>query len=129
VGEQPSFPGVTRDALRDLVLGGRFEAMDGEKAVTPAITAIPAPGHTPGHTVFAISNGGQRAMVLGDSMYCPAQLTELDVGAMHDVDPELARRTREMIARDVEAHATLTIGCHFAGGRAARMVDGRAAFD
>jgi glyoxylase-like metal-dependent hydrolase (beta-lactamase superfamily II) len=129
LGEQRSIPWATRDALRDLVLSGRFEAMDGEQTITPSITAIPAPGHTPGHTAFAISDGGQRAMVLGDSMYCPAQLTEIDVGAMHDIDPELARRTREMIARDAEAHATLTIGCHFPGGRAARLVEGRPLFD
>jgi glyoxylase-like metal-dependent hydrolase (beta-lactamase superfamily II) len=128
-GEQPSFPQAKRDTLRELVASGRFEALAGEEVITPSITAIPAPGHTPGHTVFAISHRGERAMILGDAMYCPAQLTELDVGAMHDVDQALARRTREMIVRDAEAHATLTVGCHFAGGRAARLVEGRLRFD
>ena len=129
LGEQRSFPRATRDALRELVASGRFETCAPDEVISASITASPAPGHTPGHTVFAISDRGERAMILGDAMYCPAQLTELDVGAMHDVDQTLARRTREMIMRHAEAHATLNVGCHFAGGRAARIVEGHLQFD
>ncbi|ONH27983.1 MBL fold metallo-hydrolase [Pseudofrankia asymbiotica] len=125
-GERRGLVPATREALRALVASGQAELFDGEETVSPEITALPAPGHTPGHTVFAIAHGGERAMILGDAMYCPAQLGELEIGAMHDVDPALARRTRELIARDAEAHGTLAVGCHFAGGRAARLVNGRA---
>jgi hypothetical protein len=43
---------------------------------------------------------------------------------MHDVDPVLARRSRELIQREVERHGTDAVGCHFPGLRAARVVGG-----
>ena len=42
-------------------------------------------------------------MILGDAIACPLQITEPDLGVSADVDPELARRTREMIVREMEA--------------------------
>jgi glyoxylase-like metal-dependent hydrolase (beta-lactamase superfamily II) len=125
VGMSLQLPVSMRESLRALADAGRVELFDGEILISRALTAIPAPGHTPGHTVFAVAAHGERAMILGDAMYCSAQITSLDVGAMHDIDPVLARRTREMIARDAEAHETRVIGCHFVGGRTARLVDGR----
>jgi hypothetical protein len=43
---------------------------------------------------------------------------------MHDIDPVLARRSLELIQREVEAHATQAVGCHFPGLQAARGVGG-----
>jgi hypothetical protein len=45
---------------------------------------------------------------------------------MHDVDPALARRSRELLARELESHEERTdaVGCHFPGLRAARVVGG-----
>ncbi|MFE9327521.1 MBL fold metallo-hydrolase [Nocardia sp. NPDC052278] len=124
-GHASLLPRETVDALRALVGSGRAELFDGETVISPEVTALPAPGHTPGHTVFAVVDSGERAVLVGDALYCPAQLGELEVGAIHDVDPVLARRTRELIARDVEKHEARAIGCHFAGGRVARLVSGR----
>jgi glyoxylase-like metal-dependent hydrolase (beta-lactamase superfamily II) len=38
---------------------------DGE-AISPGVSALAAPGHTPGHTVVAIESRGRRALHLGD---------------------------------------------------------------
>jgi glyoxylase-like metal-dependent hydrolase (beta-lactamase superfamily II) len=100
--------------------------VDDEHLIAPSITAIPAPGHTPGHLVFAVHSRGDRALILGDAMYCPQQLTDMDLTAMHDVDKDLARRTRTLIQRDVERHGSQAIGCHFPGLVAARIVGGQA---
>src|ERR1700691_6365549 len=40
--------------------------------VAPGIETLPAPGHTPGHTVFAIHSGEQSLMVLSDTAPHPA---------------------------------------------------------
>ena len=103
-------------------LGGRLRLLTREVEIAPGIVAIPAPGHTPGHTVYAIVDGHERALLLGDAMYCPQQLSELDWAAVVDVDPVLARRTREALARDLEAHDAPGIGCHFPGLHAARVL-------
>jgi glyoxylase-like metal-dependent hydrolase (beta-lactamase superfamily II) len=113
-------------AFSELFDAGRLELVDDVTEIVPGVVAMPTPGHTPGHLAFAIRDRGERLLVLGDSMYCPAQLTEMDLTAMHDVDPALARRSRELLARELESHEERTeaVGCHFPGLRAARIVGG-----
>ncbi|HEX5587029.1 MAG TPA: MBL fold metallo-hydrolase [Acidimicrobiia bacterium] len=111
-------------ALAELLDAGRVVLVDDVTEIVPGVVAMPTPGHTPGHLAFAIRDRGERLLILGDSMYCPAQLTDMDLTAMHDVDPALARRSRELIAREMEAHATSAVGCHFPGLHAARVLGG-----
>jgi glyoxylase-like metal-dependent hydrolase (beta-lactamase superfamily II) len=115
----------TKAGLAALFDAGRVVLVDDARSITPAVIALPTPGHTPGHLAFAIADRGERLLVLGDAMYCPAQLTDMDLAAMHDVDPHLARRSRELLQRELEAHAgTTAVGCHFPGLRAARVLGG-----
>jgi glyoxylase-like metal-dependent hydrolase (beta-lactamase superfamily II) len=116
--------GHLKAALIERLDAGRLVLVDDTTEVVPGVVALPAPGHTPGHMVFAIGDGDERLLVLGDAMYCPAQLTDMDLTAAHDVDPLIARRTREAIAREVERHATSAVGCHFPGLHAARLLGG-----
>ncbi|HEY7107351.1 MAG TPA: MBL fold metallo-hydrolase [Acidimicrobiia bacterium] len=120
-----------KEALTALFDAGRVELVDDAIELVPGVVAMPTPGHTPGHLAFSIRDRGERLLILGDSMYCPAQLTEMDLTAMHDVDPELARRSRELLARELESHEMRTeaVGCHFPGLRAARVVGGEVVTD
>jgi glyoxylase-like metal-dependent hydrolase (beta-lactamase superfamily II) len=102
----------------------RLVLVDSEQPVTRSVTALPAPGHTPGHTVFVIHDSGRRALLLGDAVHCPQQLTHTDWGAVGDVDPHLAARTREWLYRDLEAHDGAAIGCHFPGLSGWRILGG-----
>jgi glyoxylase-like metal-dependent hydrolase (beta-lactamase superfamily II) len=43
-----------------------------EQEIAPGITTLAAPGHTPGHTVFAIHSGDKSLLVLGDTAQHPA---------------------------------------------------------
>ena len=60
------------------------------------------PGHTPGSTTLVLSSGTERIMFLGDVVHCPIQLEEDEWSALFDVDPELAKRTRNALARELE---------------------------
>jgi glyoxylase-like metal-dependent hydrolase (beta-lactamase superfamily II) len=114
-----------KHAMRELNDAGRIEFVDDDSIeIAPGVVAVPTPGHTPGHLAFAIRDSGERLMILGDAMYCPQQLTDADLTAMHDVDPILARRSRELIQREAEHHGTTAVGCHFPGLRGARVVGG-----
>jgi glyoxylase-like metal-dependent hydrolase (beta-lactamase superfamily II) len=115
-----------RTALVDLFAAGRVVLVDDTTEIAPGIVALATPGHTPGHLMFSVRDGGEQLLVLGDAMYCPAQLTDADLTAMHDVDPVLARRSRELIQRELEAHGSSAVGCHFPGLEAARVLDGKA---
>jgi glyoxylase-like metal-dependent hydrolase (beta-lactamase superfamily II) len=120
-GDLPHLPRSARDLLRALADQGRVQLLDGETAVSREVTAVPAPGHTAGHTIYAIADRGERALLIGDAMYCPAQLSKLDVGARHDADSAAARRTRAMISEEARKSKTKVIGGHFAEGRPARL--------
>ncbi len=96
--------------------------MDSDGAVTSHLTRLDAPGHTPGHSVYAVHSGGERAMLFGDALYCVEQLTETDWAAATDVDKDLARVTREKYIRGLEGTGGLAVGCHFPGLLASRLL-------
>ena len=74
----------------------------GRGPVLPGLDAMVAPGHTPGSTIIVLSSGAERAMLLGDVVHCPVELLDDEWAGMGDVDPELAKRTRNALARELE---------------------------
>ena len=104
---------------------GRVELIDGDNvALAPGLTARHTPGHTPGHYGLVVSSGAERAVLLGDAVECPLQLDEPDFSAMSDVDPELARRTREALWRELEGTDALVGAAHFPGLEFGRVLRG-----
>jgi glyoxylase-like metal-dependent hydrolase (beta-lactamase superfamily II) len=116
--------GHTAAALRLLEARGQVTVLDADTDIAPGVRRLSAPGHTPGHSVYVIHDHGERVLVLGDAMYCPQQLTQLDWGAVTDVDPALARKTRERYERDLELHGGGAVGCHFPELKVARALAG-----
>jgi len=53
---------------------GLIEFMNGEQSLTRELTAVPTPGHTPGHMSILITSKGERALVLGDAEEVEARL-------------------------------------------------------
>ncbi len=105
----------TRESLQWLDGQGRVVLQEGETAVAPGLTRLSAPGHTPGHSLFVVHDGPARMLLLGDAVYCPQQLSHADWQAASDVDPALARTTRETFLRDLELHGGEAVGSHFPG--------------
>jgi len=104
----------------------RLDAIDGDGvAVAPGVTTRAAPGHTIGHQVVVISSGDERALLLGDSITCPLQLQHEDWGAMSDMDPALARRTRDLLWTELEADGTVGVGAHFPELQHGRVLRGQ----
>jgi glyoxylase-like metal-dependent hydrolase (beta-lactamase superfamily II) len=119
---QGEMDGHIRAVLELMHSQDRIELMSAEYAVDRHVTALLAPGHTPGHTVFAVHDHGERALLLGDSVYCPQQLGHPEWAALSDVDPGLAGRTRIALERDLETGGGLAVGAHFPGLVAARVL-------
>ncbi len=113
-----------RAALDTLGRQGRLELLDGDVQIAQGLTRLHAPGHTPGHSIYVVHDAGERALLLGDAMYCPLQVAHRDWDAMSDVDVGLARRTREAQLRALDEEGGLALGCHFPGLRAGRVVGG-----
>src|SRR5919107_1817216 len=117
--------GQAISALDDL---GVLELLDGEEALGDELTAIPTPGHSPGHSSLLVSSQGQQALVSGDAIVHPAQATEPTWNVQFDMDKEQAARTREMLLAWLEADGIAVAAGHIPGsgfGRIARDAGGR----
>ena len=100
-------------------------ATGSQTTIVPGIDQFAAPGHTPGSSVVVLSSGDQRAMLLGDVVHCPVQLVDDEWAGLFDVDPALARRTRNALARELEGDPTLVAGTHFPGIQFGRLISGQ----
>lgn len=81
--------------------------------VAPGITAVPLPGHTPGHTGFRITSGGKSLLMWTDVIHLPAiQFKRPEAGVAFDVDGDQARAARKRILDEVASERTLIAGSH-----------------
>ena len=81
----------------------RIETWETDRNLFRGVDVRLAPGHTPGSSVVVLSDGEARAMLLGDMVHCPLELSEDDFDLLVDVDMELAQRTRVAYAREARA--------------------------
>jgi glyoxylase-like metal-dependent hydrolase (beta-lactamase superfamily II) len=83
---------VLDPAAKDLTL------FEWDREIVPGVTAIAAPGHTPGHTVFAIASGSESMLWMVDvTNNTDLLLRHPDWSPLFDVDPEKARETRHRL--------------------------------
>jgi glyoxylase-like metal-dependent hydrolase (beta-lactamase superfamily II) len=81
--------------------------------VFSGIVAMPIPGHTPGHTGYMISSGGQQLLIWGDVVHVPeVQVALPDTGTNFDVDYEQATISRKKVLNQVASDRLLVAGMH-----------------
>lgn len=110
-----------------------FRALAGTPALVPltvdaevaaGVTAVLAPGHTPGHLAVSLESDGERLLLLGDAITHPGQLSEPGWHSMGDVDAALAERTRQALCARIAEPGATGVGAHFPELRPGRIVDG-----
>lgn len=92
--------------------------------VAPGVTAVTAPGHTPGHLGVSLESDGERFLLLGDAITHPAQLSEPGWHSMGDVDAALAERTRQDLCARLAEPGVAGVGAHFPELRHGRLAGG-----
>ena len=75
---------------------------------------MPTPGHTPGHVSVLIESEGARALITGDCIHHPVQMTKTDWCSSADFDQDQGRTTRENLLKHYVDSDVLIIGTHFA---------------
>jgi glyoxylase-like metal-dependent hydrolase (beta-lactamase superfamily II) len=120
------FFGSDRRVTRSLgPIEARFEQWDGDTTLASGIDLRMTPGHTPGSTTIVLSSGTERLVLLGDVVHCPVELLDVEWAGLGDVDPALALKTREALARELEG-AQVTVGAaHFPGLAFGRLLRGQ----
>lgn len=88
-------------------------AFDSECEVLPGITAVPSPGHTPGHTCYIVRSRGEAMIVWGDTVHIPeVQLADPDVGMIFDTDTPAGAVSRRRILQRCVDEDLLVAGMH-----------------
>jgi glyoxylase-like metal-dependent hydrolase (beta-lactamase superfamily II) len=83
-------------SLKPYVAAGRLKPFSGATELIPGVRAIPAPGHTPGHTIYAVESEGQRIVFWGDLMHVAAvQFVQPSVTIAFDTDSKVAAPSRQ----------------------------------
>lgn len=98
--------------------------------VFPGVTAVPSPGHTPGHTAYLIASGDDQLMIWGDTVHVPEVQTAFpEAGMAFDTDLAAAAASRRRMFDRVSADRILVAGMHLhfpAFARLARRGEGYA---
>jgi glyoxylase-like metal-dependent hydrolase (beta-lactamase superfamily II) len=77
-----------------------------------AITAVPTPGHTPGHQSVLVESGRRQIIVTGDVLVHAVQLVDPDVSYIFESDQDVARDTRRALLRRAEDRRALLATAH-----------------
>ena len=97
--------------------------------VFPGVTALPAHGRTPGHTMYMVSSSNEQLLIWGDIVHVPEVQTLCpEVGMAFDVDLAAAEATRRRVF-DMAATDRLAIaGMHLHFPALAHLVRQRAGY-
>ena len=83
-------------------------------AIVPGLVAEPVTGHTPGHTVYRLTSGGQQMLFVGDLIHSLAiQMPRPQVTLNFDSDQDAARAARLAFLQRHAGQDMLFAGPHF----------------
>lgn len=96
--------------------------VEGERPVAPGIFAVPAPGHTAGHTVYFVGDRKDHLLVLADTSNIPALFVR-NPGwhAVFDADPDLAEKNRRRMFDRAIVDQSIITGYHYGMPGAGRI--------
>lgn len=84
------------------------------KDIAPGLTAVAAPGHTPGHTAFIVSSGSDKIFIQSDTTNHPAVfVANPGFHLVFDQDAKMAEETRRKIYDMLVAEKMRVQGYHF----------------
>jgi glyoxylase-like metal-dependent hydrolase (beta-lactamase superfamily II) len=123
--------------LKDFILHARKNLMpvrdrivffkDGQE-ILPGVTALSAPGHTVGHTIFMVTSSGKSFCFLGDLSHHAVLLLEKPrMEFAYDSDPKQAASSRVKMLDMLAAQKIAVMSYHFAWpgyGHVAKIGDG-----
>src|SRR5271168_1725038 len=118
-------------ALATIVLAAYADRLRPIRAgdVASGISAVPTPGHTPGHTARRISSGSEQLLIWGDMIHLPGvQFAIPEASVIYDLDSHAAATARRRVLDMVSTDRVPVVGVHldFPGyGRVTAGANGR----
>lgn len=112
---------VLQQSVRPIVDAGLMQLVDCDHQVCPEVRLVPTPGHTPGHVSVLVESAGQQALITGDFIHHPVQLSHPEWCSAADSDEQQGVRTRENMFAEYVDSDVLIIGTHFPGPTAGHI--------
>ena len=102
------------ESFNPYLAASRLKTFEGETELIPGVRALPAPGHSPGHTVFKIESKGETLLLWGDLVHAAAvQLENPAVTMVWEGDgAKLATEQRRKFLAEVAKKGWLVGGAH-----------------
>lgn len=91
----------------------RLRPFTAETEVFPGVTALPLPGHTPGHCGYLLASGGDTLAIWGDTVHvAEVQVPHPEATVAFDIDPAAAVASRRSMFDRVAAEGMAVLGMH-----------------
>jgi glyoxylase-like metal-dependent hydrolase (beta-lactamase superfamily II) len=91
----------------------RMSFIEEETEIVPGISAIAAPGHTPGHMALSIVSNGEQLLHVSDTVLYPLHLEHPDWTPIYDILPEKANTSKRRIFDRAATEKALVFAHHF----------------
>lgn len=105
---------VMADSVYPIIDAGLATFVEEQHIVAPGVWLIPTPGHTPGHVSVYLQSRGESALITGDCIHHPVQMSKPEWCSSADSDQELGLITRKSLLEKYADSSVLIIGTHFA---------------
>ena len=104
---------VARKSAAPYLRTGHWRPFAEGETIVPALTSVPLPGHTPGHTGYRFTSNGQQLLMWGDVVHSvPVQMARPGVAFALDLDPVAAVSERKRLFAELAANQQLVAGAH-----------------
>lgn len=104
---------MVRDALAPYLAAGNFKRFKAGEPLMNGVSAVPAPGHTPGHTAYLFDSKAKQLLVWGDIVHNHAvQFARPEVSVEYDTDQKRAIATRQSLYRQAIKNGWMIAGAH-----------------
>jgi glyoxylase-like metal-dependent hydrolase (beta-lactamase superfamily II) len=113
---------VFTDSVQPVLDSGQADIWADSYRVGPGITALAAPGHTPGSSLLTVDCGPETALFVGDLLHSPLQVVNPDWASCFDEDQEQANATRRRVLAQARQSNTVVLPAHLPNARVLRFV-------
>ncbi|WP_158799038.1 MBL fold metallo-hydrolase [Pedobacter sp. L105] len=97
------FDGATQK-LSPIIKAGKLKTFEFGNEIFPGIMPVASPGHTPGHSFYALESKGQKIVFWGDIMVSDVvQFADPSITSVYDYDRKEAMITRKKALADAAA--------------------------
>lgn len=112
-GMRPMFQ-MAQGAVAAYAAAGKLKLFTANDALpVKGLTAVAAPGHTPGHTGYLLESNGEKLLIWGDVVHShAAQFVNPDISLEFDTDQPMAIATRKKLLAETAAAKLLVAGAH-----------------